>query len=452
MSLALTVGVLAVLLYVRDSGRRSLPAHPYGRSAHLADPAADIETTAGSSNVCAYWRPWQDALAPHAPSVIMKEIADRARLRADRTERFKTWAGARPQVPEHICATGTKHAEQFVMDLVTPGVECVSGPAPLDYAIDMRVAPADKRRFNAFDLQLTTDTLSAERLRRLVTQQTRLLHQGYPGWERAFPDFGDRSRSGIGISHDAAPSENGAAMISAEAVWDPQRFWQGVPILATWLLNLGSLVDLETTVTNGEGLLLAHVETSTGKLGSKVRFPLAASGLVLQPDDDFDLIVTHKVTIAYKGLLIVVHGLQFKGRVTQASDYMRYVGRFAGIGAVEVSGEYKGLSALGVSDMIRKLIKDAIEEEADVLVNGNDGKGWLINASLEPATHLPGKHVFRLAMEVESNIHITQLIRYESDEKAGQVLPGRAESYEFGHYVDSVLAALVRDSRRFRCE
>jgi hypothetical protein len=449
MCLALTGGVLLVLLFSRSPGKATLPAHP--RLPPVQDPAADIVPEDGSPEVCAFWRPWEDALAPHEPSVIMRDIASRARMRATRTETFKSWARAKPQVPEHICATGTKINGDFVMDLVTPGSGCIAGPSPLDYAIDMRVAPSASRRFNAFALQLTTDTFSAARLRQLIADQTRLLHLGYPGWERAFPDFGNRDLSGLAIRHAAEPKPDDQAMIEAEAAWDPQRFWQGVPILATWLLNLGSLVDLETTVTNGDGVLIAHAATSTRALGSRVRFPLTKGGLTLAPDESFDLIVSHNVTISYKGLVIVVRDLRFTGRVEQAPERMSYNGRFAGIGGVEVSGEYKGLSALGVSEMIRKLIREAVEAEADVLANGNNGKGWVITASLAPAPHQPGRHQFSLAMEVESPIHITQLIRYESDEKASQVLPGRAESYEFGNYVDGVLATLVRDSRRFRC-
>jgi hypothetical protein len=59
---------------------------------------------------------------------------------------------------------------------------------------------------------------------------------------------------------------------------------------------------------------------------------------------------------------------------------MRYDGRFIGIESVEVTGEYKGLTAFGVSEMLRTLIKDKIEEEAHALANGNGGDGWQITA------------------------------------------------------------------------
>ena len=43
---------------------------------------------------------------------------------------------------------------------------------------------------------------------------------------------------------------------------------------------------------------------------------------------------------------------------------MRYDGRFIGIESVEVTGEYKGLTAFGVSEMLRTLIKELIEKLA----------------------------------------------------------------------------------------
>src|SRR5690606_11974632 len=122
------------------------------------------------------------ALAPHAPSSIMRDIAERARQRAARTARFKAWANGNPRTPEHVCALGTKIDGIFTMDLAENLTDaCRPGDAPLDFAMAMHVEPGtDGRRYNAFTLQLTTDTLSAARLRTLIATQTRLLHNGYP--------------------------------------------------------------------------------------------------------------------------------------------------------------------------------------------------------------------------------------------------------------------------------
>ena len=430
------------------------------------------ERQPGSPEVCKFWRPWEDALAPLLPSDVMKTIAQRARGRATRTNTFANWAKARPKKPEHVCAVGTTINGEFTFDLIKDlpndfskdDNDCKPGSTALDYSMAMHVDHGAKANLNAFTLQLSTGSLSAKRLRQFITEQALLVYEGYEGWQAAYPEFSKEHALGIGIRHERKPLAKGVAEISTHIAWNPQRFWTQVPTFTTWLLNLGGLVTLDTKVSDSSGQILAQLFTSTKNLGTSVRIPLNEKGIMpgwlgeqtekpsttpLTPESDFGLIVSHTVTISFKGLKIVVNDLAFNGTVTQEDDRMWYDGKFTGIGPVEVTGEYKGLGALGMNDMIRTMIVDAIEKEVATIQSGNNGEGWLVHASLGPSEDA-SFNVFRLSMEIEAPIHITELMRYEADE-GNDVMPDKAASYEFKNYADSVFAALVIDSHRFDC-
>ena len=424
------------------------------------------ERQRGTSEVCRFWRPWEDALAPLTPSEVMTTIAKRARTRASRTKEFAAWAEANHRSKEHICAVGTTINGEFTFDLVKDlptnfskdDDSCRTGPAALDYAMAMHVDKGPIANLNAFTLQLSTGPLSAKRLRKFISDQTQLVYAGYQGWEIAYPDFSKEKTSGIGIKHTKKPLGTDVAEVSMHIGWNPQRFWTQVPTLATWLLNLGGLVTLDTKVTDGSGQLLAELVTSTKSLGTQVRLPLTEKGIIpggntatptLTPDSDFDLNVMHKVTIGFKGLNIVVNNLAFHGTVTQSDDRLWYDGKFVGIGVVEVTGEYKGLGALGLNDAIRTMIVEAIEKEVANIEKGNNGQGWLVHASLGPSAD-SSFNIFQLSMELEAPIHITELMRYES-EGGNDVMPDKTTSFEFKNYADSIFASLVKDSHRFDC-
>jgi hypothetical protein len=405
----------------------------------------------------------------------MATVAQRANSRAARTDAFTLWANARPKSSEHVCAVGTTIKSEFTFDLIKnlphdfskDDKDCTPGPAALDFSIAMHVEKGPIANLNAFTLQLSTGPLSAIRVRQFLEDQLLLVYQGYAGWETAFPAFSQEKASGIGIKHERKPLADEVAEISSYIAWNPQRFWTQVPSLATWLLNLGGLVTLDTKVTDGSGRLLAHLLTSTKTLGTHLRLPLAKQGLMpgwinnqlptdqtathqpLTPESDFAINVSHTVTIGFKGLNIVVNDLTFTGAITQADDRIQYEGKFKGIGTVEVSGEYKGLGSLGMTEMIHTMIVEAVEKEVATIQHGNNSKGWLVHASLAPSGD-GTFNIFSLSMELESPVHITELMRYEASE-GNEVMPDKAASYEFKNYADSVFNALVADSHRFDC-
>lgn len=427
-----------------------------------------IGTTDGAPDICRYWQPWITALAPHRPGELMATITQRSRSRAARTPQFEAWAAAAPRRSEHVCATGKTIDGRFTLDLHhldAPTAACTPSQDSLDFAMAMHVERSENsRNLNKFEFTLATSTLSASRLRALIASQLQLLHRGYPAWQSAFPDFSNESVTGIGIGHVARETGDGVAVVDSNINWNPQRFWEQVPVLATWLLNLGALVSLDTTITDGNGLILADIKTSTGTLGTRARFPLAEKGLIpgyfsnpaapgtaLTPSSDFQLVVSHRVAIGFKGLNIVVNDLRFRGDITQSPERMSYRGIFTGIGAIDVTGDYKGLAALGMGDMIRKMIREAIEKEVEHLTRGNNGEGWTIAADLAPSDTSPAQNEFKIAMAFESPVHITEIMRFEADTAGGPVLPNQATSYEFRNYSETILSALWRDSLRFRC-
>lgn len=451
------IGLFVVAIaFFRFAGKKSDQTHLISgeRPSTLVSPP---ETVTGSFDVCRYWTPWLQAFAPHQPSAIMRLVFDRARQRATRTTVFKQWATSRPKPTEDVCATGQRQGDlgDFVMDLAPDTQTCSPGLEPLDFAIRMNVEPGKKYRRNHFDLKVRTDSFSAERLRGLISDQTVLLKSGYVGWKDAFPEFSNAQNSAILISHaiDKLPDSEDSSSIKTTIHWDPQRFWRRLPLLATWVLNLGGMISFDTTVMNGKGEVIAHAITDTRTPGSQIEIPLSLrERFDLTPDNAFALNVAHSVTVNYRGLVITAKNLRYDGHLTSTGNAISYSGRFTGIEAVEISGAYKGLTALGVDDMLHKMIREAIESEVDILTNGNDGKGWLIKASIAPDPERPSSSIFSLAMELEAQVHMTQLVRYESDAKAGTVLPGKDENQEFGSYIDDVLAALLRDSQRFQCD
>jgi hypothetical protein len=405
----------------------------------------------------------------------MATVAERANRRAARTEAFTLWANARPKSSKHVCAIGTTIKGEFTFDLIKnlphnfsqDDKDCKPSPAALDFSVAMHVEDGDTANLNAFTLQFSTGPLSAVRVRQFLNDQLLLVYQGYAGWETAFPAFSQEKASGIGIKHERKPLTKEVAEISSHLAWNPQRFWTQVPSLATWLLNLGGLVTLDTKVTDGSGRLLAHLLTSTKTLGTQLRLPVAKQGIMpgwinkefpddqnathqpLTPESDFAINVSHTVTIGFKGLNIVVNDLAFTGAITQTDDRIQYDGKFKGIGAVEVSGEYKGLGSLGMTEMIHSMIVEAVEKEVATIQKGNNGKGWLVHASLAPSDD-GTFNIFSLSMELESPVHITELMRYEAGE-GNEVMPDKAASFEFKNYADSVFDALVADSHRFDC-
>ncbi len=429
------------------------------------------ERQPGSPEVCKFWRPWEDALLPLLPADVMTTIAQRARIRAARTATFANWAKANPKKPEHVCVIGTTINGEFTFDLLKnmsndfskDDNDCKPSATALDYSMAMHVDHGAKANLNAFTLQLSTGPLSARRLRQFVADQAVLVYQAYDGWQAAFPDFSKENTLGIAIKHESKPITDDIAEISTHIAWNPQRFWTQVPTFTTWLLNLGGLVTVDTKVSDSSGLLLAQLFTSTKNLGTSIRIASTEKGIMpgwlagqtakpttaLTAESDFGLIVSHTVTISFKGLNIIVHDLSFNGTVNQKDDRMWYEGKFTGIGPVEVTGVYKGLAALGMNDMIRTMIIETIEKEVATIQNGNNGDGWLVHASLGPSED-GSFNIFRLSMEVEAAIHITELMRYEAD-AGNDVIPDKAASYEFKTYADSVFAALVMDSHRFAC-
>ena len=449
-------------------------------SAPLTHAAGEIlqlpKRQPGSPEVCKFWRPWEVALAPLAPSDVMTTIAKRARTRASRTKAFAKWAAANPRSTEHVCAIGTSINGEFTFDLVkdlpanfSPNDDsCQPGPAALDYSMAMHVDKGPVANLNAFTLLLSTGPLSAKRLRQLISDQSQLVYEGYHGWETAYPDFSKEKTTGIGIKYLKKLLTNDVTEISMHIGWNPQHFWTKVPTLATFLLNLGALVDLETKITTSSGQLLALLSTSTKALGTRMHFSLTEKGIVpggttsktaqdtapppapLTAHSDFAVNVAHTVTIHYKGLTIVVNDLTFNGNITHTDERILYEGKFMGIGPVTVTGEYKGLGVLGLNDTIRTVIIDAIEKEVATIQNGNNGEGWLVRASLAPSADR-SFNIFQLSMALESPVHITELMRYESD-AGNDVMPDKTTSYEFKHYTDSVLSSLLLDSHRFNCE
>ncbi len=429
------------------------------------------ERRLGSPELCKFWRPWEDAIKPLSPSEVMTTIAERARIRAARTETFANWAKARPKKPEHVCAVGTAINGMFTFDLLKDlphdfskdDKDCKPNPTALDFSIAMHVDHGAKANLNAFTLDISTGPLSAKRLRQFIADQALIVYQGYKGWEAAFPEFSKENTLGIGIKHEKKPLTDEISAISTHIAWNPQRFWTKVPTFTTWLLNLGGLVTLDTKVTDSSGHVIAQLFTSTKNLGTSIHVPLTEKGIMpgwlsnqeekaslpITPESNFGLTVSHTVTISFKGLNIVVNDLSFTGTVTQEDDRMSYDGKFTGIGPVEVTGSYKGLSALGMNDTIRTMITEAIEKEVATVQKGNNGDGWLVHASLGPSED--GEfNIMRLSMEVEAAVHITELMRYEADE-GNDVMPDKATSFEFKNYTDSVFAALVMDSHRFTC-
>jgi len=462
---ALLLGGFLVAVYL-------LPRKKTARTARSSEELLQLPLRQpGSAEVCQYWRPWETALAPSTPSDVMTKISQRARTRAVRTKAFNNWAQARPRSSEHVCAFGTTINNEFTFDLakdmptnfIKGSSACKPPPQILDFSMAMHVEKGPTANLNAFDLQISTGSLSAKRLRAFAAEQLQLIYRGYEGWEAAFPEFSQEQTSGIGIKHERKPLADDVVEINTHLAWNPQRFWMKVPTFATWLLNLGALVTVDTKVTDSSGNTLAHLITSTKDLGTRIRVPLTTKGIMpgwLSPESsseaapithvsDFDIHVSHIITIGFKGLSVVVYDLAFHGTLTQYDDSIWYDGKFMGIGPVEVTGTYKGLAKLGMDDMIRTMIIETVEKEVATIQNGNNGAGWTVQASLAPSED-GSFNVARLTMELESPVHITELMRYEAD-RGNDVMPDKVASYEFKNYADSVLKSLLLDTHRFTC-
>lgn len=421
---------------------------------HAADTPDEVASSGGAPTklfdaqppraACEFWTPWKKLVAPGDPKSYLERIKQRLDEPSARSGEYKKMIerarGVLTGSSEKVCISGRVGADGAYHLDAEDASQCSTLPAGfLETNLQIGVEEADGGGYiNDIEVAVGMDHVRPEGVLTFFQEQSRLMRTGYNGWTGAFPAYRKVNEAGFGLTGFQLAADGQARLTY---LWLNQAMMSFFPGWAEYLFKLSDLATVQTTFLGANGQMLYQSRLDTAQSGLDVIVPPAAQAYLDRPEA-MELTVTHDIIVRFRGLVITLKDLRFTGRFAPDPGNMVYDGRFVGVGNVELSGAYRGLSGGSFGKMIYEMVQEKIREEINRLTQGNKGNGWIFRLSHE--TKGAG-NVFIYKTTLQSPVNFLNLVREDKDTTESPVLPTKPGLAQLNRLTLKSVDALIQD-------
>lgn len=403
---------------------------------------------------CLFWRPWLTLVSPENPKPYLQSIVQLLVDQSGRSSQYQEMImrdpgllGALRGGAEEICIAGNFGQDgRYHLD-ANRANGCNKNPSRfLEHNLAIKVLPLDGGGFeNEVKFAVHLGAVSPDSFRSFWIQQVGLMHKGYKGWSKAFPEYYKANRTGFGLveiqTEDKAFTELKLDWLT-QAMMTTQIDW------ASFLLKLGDLarVDMWAETDMGQSLLASRLETRLSSLTLKV--PKENHGLY-ESSQIVPVVIGHDILVKFRGLEVRLKGLKYRGSLQSIGDQFAFDGRFDGVDKVEIAGAYRGLGMTGgLGKMIHDLVQEVINREIGRLKKGHQGEPAKLRLGLYK-NGADGQFEFNLRFDAA--INILNIVREEKDQIDSPVMPNKKTIADINKWAQKTMGALISDFETSRC-